>query len=87
MNRKMPYSELVPSLMWISPSLNSKQDSTGGLPDWVASFIRRVIQLLENLPDEGPDGSAGGATEGESLTVWSYMVWTNTFQQFKLWML
>ncbi|KAG6837040.1 hypothetical protein H0H93_015903 [Arthromyces matolae] len=35
------------------------QDSTGNFPDWVASFIRRVIQLFENLPDEGPDGSAG----------------------------
>jgi len=50
-----------------SPSLNSRQDSTGGLPDWVTSFIHRVIQLLENLPEEGPEGSAGGATEGESV--------------------
>ncbi|KAG6832246.1 hypothetical protein H0H92_004211 [Tricholoma furcatifolium] len=39
------------------------KDSTGNFPDWVASFIRRVIQLLENLPDESPGGSAGGATE------------------------
>ncbi|KAF8058272.1 hypothetical protein FPV67DRAFT_1786012 [Lyophyllum atratum] len=39
------------------------KDSTGSFPDWVTSFIRRVIQLLENLPDEGPGGSAGGATE------------------------
>ncbi|KAG6902315.1 hypothetical protein C0995_001694 [Termitomyces sp. Mi166 len=39
------------------------KDSTGNLSDWVASFIRRVIQLFENLPDEGPDGSAGGTTE------------------------
>ncbi|KAF5377624.1 hypothetical protein D9615_005155 [Tricholomella constricta] len=39
------------------------KDSTGSFPDWIANFIRRVIQLLENLPDEGPDGSAGGATE------------------------
>ncbi|KAG5648199.1 hypothetical protein DXG03_006154 [Asterophora parasitica] len=42
------------------------KDSTGSFPDWIASFIRRVIQLLENLPDEGPDGSAGGATESDS---------------------
>ncbi|KXN83586.1 Proteasome activator complex subunit 4 [Leucoagaricus sp. SymC.cos] len=39
------------------------KDSTGSFPDWVASFIRRVIQLLENLPEEGPNGSSGGATE------------------------
>lgn len=30
----------------------------------MTSFIRRVITLLENLPDEGPNGTAGGATEG-----------------------
>ncbi|KNZ79712.1 Proteasome activator complex subunit 4 [Termitomyces sp. J132] len=39
------------------------KDSTGNLPDWVASLVRRVIQLFENLPDEGPDGSTGGITE------------------------
>ncbi|RXW16590.1 hypothetical protein EST38_g9267 [Candolleomyces aberdarensis] len=39
------------------------QDSTGSFPDWIANFIRRVIQLLENLPEEGPSGSAGGASE------------------------
>lgn len=33
-------------------------------PDWIANFVRRVIQLLENLPEEGPNGNAGGATEG-----------------------
>ncbi|KAG6910596.1 hypothetical protein DXG01_009547 [Tephrocybe rancida] len=43
--------------------LKCLEDSTGSFPDWVASFVRRVIQLLENLPDEGPDGSAGGANE------------------------
>jgi len=41
------------------------RDTTGSFPDWVASFIRRVIQLLENLPDEGPDGSSGGPSEGK----------------------
>ncbi|KAF5337122.1 hypothetical protein D9611_003196 [Ephemerocybe angulata] len=39
------------------------RDTTGSFPDWIASFIRRVIQLLENLPEEGPSGSAGGASE------------------------
>jgi proteasome activator subunit 4 len=40
------------------------RDSTGGFASWVANFIRRVIQLLENLPEEGANGSAGGTTEG-----------------------
>lgn len=41
------------------------QDTTGSFADWVTSFIRRVIQLLENLPEEGPNGGGGGgATEG-----------------------
>ncbi|KAF9472467.1 hypothetical protein BDN70DRAFT_886944 [Pholiota conissans] len=39
------------------------KESTGEFPDWVTNFIRRVIQLLENLPEEGPNGSAGGANE------------------------
>ncbi|KAF8640852.1 hypothetical protein AX17_000500 [Amanita inopinata Kibby_2008] len=39
------------------------KDSTGSFPDWITSFIRRVIQLFENLPEEGPHGTAGGATE------------------------
>ncbi|KAF9785996.1 hypothetical protein BJ322DRAFT_1005050 [Thelephora terrestris] len=38
-------------------------DSTGDLPDWIANFIRRVILLLENLPDEDSSGNADGATE------------------------
>ncbi len=42
------------------------QDSTGSFADWVTSFVSRVIQLLENLPEEGPNGTAGGATEGKS---------------------
>lgn len=40
------------------------RDSTSGFASWVANFIRRVIQLLENLPEEGANGSAGGTTEG-----------------------
>ncbi|KAG1755021.1 uncharacterized protein EDB91DRAFT_1096855 [Suillus paluster] len=39
------------------------KDSTASFASWVASFIRRVIQLLENLPEEGVNGSAGGTTE------------------------
>ncbi|KAK0473258.1 hypothetical protein IW261DRAFT_1553160 [Armillaria novae-zelandiae] len=39
------------------------KDTTGSFADWVTSFIRRVIQLLENLPEEGPNGSSGGAVE------------------------
>ncbi|KAK0456353.1 hypothetical protein EV421DRAFT_1699087 [Armillaria borealis] len=39
------------------------KDTTGSFADWVANFIRRVIQLLENLPEEGPNGSSGGAVE------------------------
>jgi proteasome activator subunit 4 len=39
------------------------RDTTGSFADWIASFIRRVIQLLENLPEEGADGSVGGTTE------------------------
>lgn len=32
--------------------------------DWIAAFLRRVILLFENLPEEGADGNAGGQTEG-----------------------
>ncbi|KAF5374850.1 hypothetical protein D9758_000077 [Tetrapyrgos nigripes] len=39
------------------------KDTTASFADWIANFIRRVIQLLENLPEEGPNGSAGGASE------------------------
>ncbi|KAI0374438.1 hypothetical protein BV20DRAFT_1049238 [Pilatotrama ljubarskyi] len=39
------------------------RDSAGTFADWVASFLRRVILLFENLPEEGPNGTAGGATE------------------------
>lgn len=42
------------------------KDTTGSFADWVTSFIRRVIQLLENLPEEGAHGAAGGASEGSS---------------------
>ena len=40
------------------------RDTAGTFADWVAAFLRRVILLFENLPEEGPNGSAGGATEG-----------------------
>ena len=41
------------------------RDSSGTFADWVAAFLRRVILLFENLPEEGPNGNAGGATEGQ----------------------
>ncbi|THV06091.1 hypothetical protein K435DRAFT_44420 [Dendrothele bispora CBS 962.96] len=39
------------------------KSTTASFADWIANFIRRVIRLLENLPEEGPNGTAGGATE------------------------
>ncbi|KAJ4489583.1 hypothetical protein C8J55DRAFT_557490 [Lentinula edodes] len=41
------------------------KDSTASFADWLANFIRRVIQLMENLPEEGPDGKSGGTTEAQ----------------------
>jgi hypothetical protein len=35
------------------------KEATGGFPDWIAAFIRRVILLFDNLPEE-----SGGSTEG-----------------------
>ena len=36
--------------------------------DWVAAFLRRLITLFENLPEEGgTTGAAGGQTEGLSI--------------------
>lgn len=44
------------------------RESTASFADWITSFIRRVILLLENLPDEGIEGSqAGGDTEGKIM--------------------
>lgn len=41
------------------------KDSTASFADWVTGFIRRVIILLENLPEEGVNGlSTGGTSEG-----------------------
>jgi proteasome activator subunit 4 len=40
-------------------------ETTGSFADWVASFIRRVILLLENLPEEG---LSGNYTSGQSET-------------------
>ena len=42
------------------------KDSTGEIPGWIANFIRRVILLLENLPDEDSSGNSDGATEGKA---------------------
>lgn len=44
---------------------NILKHTLGGFADWVAAFLRRVILLFENLPDEAT-GSAGGQTEGIS---------------------
>lgn len=40
------------------------RDTSGNFADWVALFLRRVILLFENLPEEGAHGTASGATEG-----------------------
>lgn len=50
------------------------KDSTGDLPDWIENFIRRVILLLENLPDEDSSGNADGATEGKDYVLFSQHV-------------
>lgn len=46
------------------------RESTASFADWIANFIRRVILLLENLPEEGTDGSPrGGESEGLLPTI------------------
>lgn len=40
-------------------------ESTRGFPDWVASFIRRVILLFENLPED-TGGEVRSGTESDS---------------------
>jgi proteasome activator subunit 4 len=39
------------------------KQSSESFPSWIASFVRRVIQLLENLPEEASSGT-DSATEG-----------------------
>jgi proteasome activator subunit 4 len=58
--------------MDIDPRKSNKEEdaelveTTGSFVDWVASFVRRVILLLENLPEEGVTGNySGGASEGK----------------------
>ena len=46
------------------------RDTAGTFADWVAAFLQRVILLFENLPEEGPNGTAGGATEGVFISVY-----------------
>lgn len=74
-NDKIPtfsVHELEGRELGLEPALSNDEedillkDTTGSFADWVTSFVRRVIQLLENLPDEGANGTAGGATEGEA---------------------
>ena len=45
------------------------RDTADTFASWVTAFLRRVILLFENLPEEGPNGTAGGATEGEQNTA------------------
>ena len=45
---------------------NHLKDTTGSFADWVTNFILRVIQLLENLPEESV---AGGASEGDVRSI------------------
>lgn len=45
------------------------RDTADAFAGWVTEFLRRVILLFENLPEEGPNGTAGGATEGEQNPV------------------
>lgn len=59
------------------------KDTTGSFADWVASFVRRVIQLLENLPEEG---AAGGASEGEYDVSVSHLYSLWKLIQSKWWM-
>lgn len=40
------------------------RESTSDFPDWVASFIRRVILLFENLPED-TGGEVRSSTESE----------------------
>jgi proteasome activator subunit 4 len=47
-------------LLSVDEEDNLLRESTADFPDWIASFIRRVILLFDNLPEE-----AGGATEGQ----------------------
>lgn len=73
----------------IEPRLSNEEedallkDTTGSFADWIASLIRRVIQLLENLPDEGGNGEAGGASEGNVLHVLFTTILTQENIQFK----
>ncbi|EGN99641.1 hypothetical protein SERLA73DRAFT_159863 [Serpula lacrymans var. lacrymans S7.3] len=39
------------------------KDTTGSFATWLGDLIGRIIQLLENLPEEGVGGTAGGTTE------------------------
>lgn len=66
----LAFDDVNDSINDLAPRLSDEEedellrDTSASFADWVASFIRRVIQLLENLPEEGANGAAGGATEG-----------------------
>ncbi|KAG8998807.1 hypothetical protein FRB90_012229 [Tulasnella sp. 427] len=78
-------AELIPSVRFdalpspleeVDPRLSNEEednllrDSTAGFANWVTGFIRRVIMLLENLPDETAPGSThGGGTENTVISA------------------
>ena len=55
------------------------RESTASFADWIANFIRRVILLLDNLPEEGTDGAIrGGESEGR-VRLYSDNAMLNSF--------
>jgi proteasome activator subunit 4 len=44
-------------------------ESTASFPDWVTRFLRAVFNLLENLPDPGKGGHAGGKIEDRMVAA------------------
>lgn len=58
------------------------KDSTASFADWVTGFIRRVIILLENLPEEGATGvPTGGASESKLVISQAVVFLTKCAQQ------
>ena len=43
------------------------RESTASFADWIANLIRRVILLLENLPEEDANGSQSSGEEGKQI--------------------
>lgn len=56
------------------------RESTRGFPDWVASFIRRVILLFENLPeDTGGEVRSGGESDSAHPSCFAYLWYHHAF--------